>query len=82
MIIATEGADLACLHEYKGMPALFFLWCKPELQITIEKSFSHLQVQVSCKHTCICGLLGVSLLTRTHLAQVQKNTFLQTGVAD
>jgi len=39
-------------------------------------SLAQLQAQVSCKHIRIyCGLLGVSLLTRTHLVQVQKNTF-------
>ena len=63
----------ACLHEYKSMPVIFFFVVQT---MSCRLSLAQLQAQVSCKHIRIyCGLLGVSLLTRTHLVQVQKNTF-------
>jgi len=37
MIIATEGADLACLHEYKGMPALFFCGANQSCRLQLRK---------------------------------------------
>jgi len=70
----------ACLHKYKSMPVIFF--CDANQSCRLRNVLHSYKPRLAV--STYCGLLGVSLLTRTHLAQVQKNTFYgaKTGVAD